>query len=262
MSALDATTRRRLLDFEIALGTATSDEAIEADWGLARLTPSLPLLWDANRISVEKTELSMRELAELADEVLGGAGVSHRTIVVCEEADGRRLFQEAGDVPGWEGELFDYMAWGADSARRPGAEVRETTLAEIVGLRGELMAEWLPEYGGDGAAMARQLLELEARRADAAGDRWFVAPAREPASACCLLSRGEVGQVENVGTLISARGRGLAQAVTLAALAASRAAGHDVTFLSAENDDWPRLMYAKLGFEKVGELHVLRRPPT
>ena len=43
------------------------------------------------------------------------------------------------------------------------------------------------------------------------------------------------------------------------AVAASQEAGHRVTFLGADADDWPRLMYEKLGFETCGTMHVLRR---
>jgi hypothetical protein len=49
--------------------------------------------------------------------------------------------------------------------------------------------------------------------------------------------------------------------VVLAAVAASQAGGNRLTFLSADADGWPRLMYEKLGFEAVGELCLLRRPP-
>lgn len=264
MSSFDLETRRRLLDFEIALDAAVCDETIEAEWGRAFLTPSKPLVWDDSWIALEETGMTMREVAALADEVLGGAGFAHRTVCALDEADGRRLFEEVGDAPGWEVELADYMVWGAESGRSPRAEVRETTLAEIAPLRLALMAEWLKEeYGGDVEATAAQLLALEERRVKVVGDRWFVAPADAPASACCLLSDGEIGQVEEVGTLRSARGRSLAQSVVLTALAESRSAGHQLTFLAADADDWPRLMYEKLGFAKVGELHVLRkRPPT
>jgi ribosomal protein S18 acetylase RimI-like enzyme len=100
------------------------------------------------------------------------------------------------------------------------------------------------------------------RTSAAGGDRWFVAPPERPASACCLLSGDGIGQVEDVGTLSSARGQGLAQAVIKAALAASRKAGHEHTFIVADADDWPRLLYEKLGFETCGVIHVLRRGPT
>ena len=97
------------------------------------------------------------------------------------------------------------------------------------------------------------------RTGEAGGDRWFVAPPEEPAAACCLLSGGEIGQVEDVGTLAAARGQGLAKAVIRAAIAASREAGHRHTFIVADADDWPRLLYEKLGFETCGVLHVLRK---
>jgi GNAT superfamily N-acetyltransferase len=114
----------------------------------------------------------------------------------------------------------------------------------------------------DAEETTEQLLEMNRRYALAAGDRWFVAPPEEPTSACCLLAGEAVGQIEDVGTLASARGHGLARAVTLAALPAAREAGHDVTFLVADADDWPRLMYERLGFEPCGVVHVFRRAPT
>jgi hypothetical protein len=48
--------------------------------------------------------------------------------------------------------------------------------------------------------------------------------------------------------------------VVLAAIAASRAE-NEVTFIVADADDWPRLLYEKLGFSSVGNLHALRRKP-
>jgi hypothetical protein len=38
------------------------------------------------------------------------------------------------------------------------------------------------------------------------------------------------------------------------ALDASREAGHDVTFLIADRDDWPKELYAKLGFDEIGRI--------
>ncbi len=70
-----------------------------------------------------------------------------------------------------------------------------------------------------------------------------------------------IGQVEDVGTLPAARERGLGRAVTLAAAEASAAEGNELTYLGALADDWPRLMYAKLGFEEVGESFIFRRHP-
>ena len=148
--------------------------------------------------------------------------------------------------------------------RRSNEEVREFEWGEafLSPLRRELICGEFPADAEDLEETTRQLLEMSRRTSEAAGDRWFVAPAEKPASACCLLADSEIGQVEDVGTLESARGRGLARAVIRAAVAASREAGHAHTFIVADAEDWPRLLYGKLGFEPCGVLHVLRRAPT
>jgi ribosomal protein S18 acetylase RimI-like enzyme len=258
----DAATARRLLEFELALDASVCEELVEEEWGRAFLCPGLDLVYDASFLTVERPGTTMAEVAELAEEVLGGAGLGHRTVVVLEPAEAARLAGELAAAPGWELERTDYMVWERESGRRPRLAVAEVSLTRIAALRAELIEENLAEGSREPARTARQLVELGRRCGAVAGDRWFVAPAADPQAACCLLSDGTIGQVEDVGTLARARGRGLAQAVVLAALAASRTAGHELTFLSAEADDWPRLMYAKLGFRKVGGILILRRFPT
>ncbi|HEV7770257.1 MAG TPA: hypothetical protein VGO66_06320 [Solirubrobacterales bacterium] len=259
---IDASVRRRLLDFEIGLDRQVSDEVVEEDWGTSFLCPSQPLIWDNSWIAIEQTGLSAAEAIGLGDRVLGGAGFEHRTIVLCDEADGRRLAPEFEAMPGWEVELGRYMTWRGDSGRRGAIEVREATLAEILPLRRELSRESMPPGIARLEETLDQLLEMEARYGDAGGDRWFVAdgPAG-PAAACRLLSGDGIQQVEDVATLERARERGLAQAVVLAALAEARAADPEVIFLVADGADWPQLMYSKLGFEPVGDLHILRKRP-
>src|SRR5262249_44713523 len=102
-------------------------------------------------------------------------------------------------------------------------------------------------------------------RLDRAGSgRWFAAPTEgQPGAACVLYARDGVGQVETVGTRPDARGRGLASAVVLAAVEASKRAGHELTFIVADPEDWPWKLYERLGFERVGVASAfLRRPPS
>jgi ribosomal protein S18 acetylase RimI-like enzyme len=253
-------TRDRLLEFELELDAATCDELVEERWGRAYLCPSLPLVWDASWLAIEEAGMELDEVIGLADRVLGGAGFAHRTVAIIDEAEGRRLLGEAKPPPGWKVERARYMLWTGDTDRRPAAEVRETTLAEVLPLRRELIRSWLPASEADPARTVEELLEMDRRYGDAAGDRWLVAPACEPAAACRLLEKDGIGQVEEVATAGPARGRGLAQAVVLRAIAESREA-NDVTFIVADADDWPGLMYEKLGFTTVGQLHILRRRP-
>jgi GNAT superfamily N-acetyltransferase len=259
----DAATAQRLFEFELALDTRVTERVVDEEWGRAFLCPGLELVYDASFIAIEEPGMTIGEVVALADQVLGGdAGLEHRTVVVLDDTEAARLAGEVGAAPGWEVERTDYMVGEQESGRQPAAPTREVSLEQIAPLRAQLIEENLAEGAREPARTAEQLVELERRCGAVAGDRWFVAPAAEPLAACCLLSDGTIGQVEDVGTLARARGRGLAQAIVLAALAASREAGHELTFLSAEAEDWPRLMYAKLGFRKVGGIQTLRRLPT
>ncbi len=258
----DARTRHRLLDFELGLNAASCDKVEEQEWGRAFLTPSLPLVWDASSLALEAVGLPVEAVARLADEVLGGAGFGHRIVAVCDEADGARLAAEVERLPGWEVERVEYMTWRGDSGRRAAAEAREEDMEAIGGLLDELEGEFFAADASDRVATIAQLIERDRRLGAAAGDRWFVSPAEQPQAACCLLSGDGIGQIEKVATLTRARGGGLAQAVVLAALDAARADDNEVVFIAVDGDDWPRLLYAKLGFETVGELHVLRRTPA
>ena len=49
-------------------------------------------------------------------------------------------------------------------------------------------------------------------------------------------------------TLQEFRKIGLATAIVTHALAESRSTGHDLTFLLAEAEDWPKELYRRLGF--------------
>ncbi|HEX5989212.1 MAG TPA: GNAT family N-acetyltransferase [Solirubrobacterales bacterium] len=251
--------RDRLLDFELAIDRRANEEVVEYRWGRAFLSPSLPLAWDANWALIERAGMTAAEVAAAADESL--VGLEHRAVAIRDEAEGARLAGEMTALPGWEAEQNLFMAW-REAEIVPDPDVREVPLSDCEDLRRELIRGEFPPEMPDLDETAEQLLEMNRRTCAAAGDRWFIAPAQEPAAACCLLSEPGIGQVEDVGTLSSARGRGYAKAVISAALAASREAGHETTFIVADADDWPRLMYEKIGFEPCGTLHVLRRAPT
>ena len=273
--------RDELLAFELALDEKVCDEVHRESWGRLFLTPSAPLIWDANWVGIEEVGLSVDQVAAIADETLGGEGFGHRTICLLDQADGRRMGEEveaeAARWPRWEVERTRYMVWRGGQVAPPLRRShfspdtgdncertwREVALAEIEGLRRRLIAEeTVPTGVPEPQATVDQLFEIDRRYGAAGGDRWFTAPAAgEPLSCCRLLSDGRIGQVEDVGTREGARERGYAKAIVLAAVAAAQADGNAPIFLTAEAADWPQLMYAKLGFETVGDLTILRRRP-
>jgi GNAT superfamily N-acetyltransferase len=255
--------RDALLAFELALDEEVCDEVHREAWGRLFLTPSAPLIWDANWVGIEEVGLSVDQVVAIADDALGGEGMGHRTIALLDEADGHRIGEEieaeAAHWPRWEVERTRYMLWRGGEVG-PGA-AREVRLEEIADLRKALNAELMPA-GGDGPAAALQLFEIDRRYGGPGGDRWFVAPDEsEPQSACRLLRANGIAQVEDVATLTAARERGYAKAIVTTAVAAAQAEGDTTIFLTAEAADWPQLFYGRLGFETVGDLTVLRRRP-
>lgn len=252
--------REQLLQFELELDRRANEEVVEYDWGRAFLSPTLPLAWDANWALVERPGMTAAEVVAAADESLGE--YEHRAIAIRDETEGERLTPQIAEIPGWEAEQNLYMLWRGASDPQAGGDAVETPLGGCEDLRRKLIRNELPADLDSLEETTGQLLEMSRRFGGAGGDRWFVAPPERPVSACCLLSGEGIGQVEDVGTLPRARGKGLAQAVIRAALAASLEAGHEHTFIVADAADWPRLMYKKLGFEPCGVLHVLRTGPT
>ena len=84
----------------------------------------------------------------------------------------------------------------------------------------------------------------------------------EVASGADLYSDGRTAQVEDVSTRPAFRGRGLASAVVLHAVREALAARHDFVFLVADDADWPKQLYARLGFEPLGHKWMFLRPPA
>jgi GNAT superfamily N-acetyltransferase len=82
------------------------------------------------------------------------------------------------------------------------------------------------------------------------------------ASACTLYSVGSVAQIEEVATLLAHRNRGLARAVVLAALESAVTGGAELVFLAADDLDWPKELYGRLGFDRLGTVEAFTRRPS
>jgi predicted GNAT family acetyltransferase len=81
-------------------------------------------------------------------------------------------------------------------------------------------------------------------------------------SAAELYSDGRIAQIEDVATLPEHRRRGYASAVVLRVVEEALATGHDLVFLTALDDDWPKELYARLGFEEIGRSWSFLRAPA
>ncbi|HEY8630123.1 MAG TPA: GNAT family N-acetyltransferase [Gaiellaceae bacterium] len=250
----------RIAAFVRAFEDRRARETMPFRYGTALFNRSLPRLWDWNTLRLESADgASAADLAVEADAVQGGAGLLHRKITVDDAVVAERLAPGFARI-GWKTQPLVVMAHRREPDRIPDlstvAEVSEQALrpARLAAARGD---SWSKD-----PETVRQLLIGKQLRAEVGSIRWFTARVDGvPASYCELYADGRTAQIEDVTTLPEHRGKGLASAVVLRALAAARASGHDLVFLVADADDWPQELYAKLGFDAVGRFYSFLRSP-
>ncbi|MFI1012497.1 GNAT family N-acetyltransferase [Streptomyces sp. NPDC020965] len=162
--------------------------------------------------------------------------------VTRERADGVVVRTLGPDDPALPGALaVPHLAFAA-----PGTGVGNAGVAELAAL--------VREQAGDGS------LEQSAARLRAGLTR-VVAALADGAALCAGQHQpvGRVSEIVGVGTLPSARRRGLGGAVTAALVADARSLGVDTVFLSAGDEDVARI-YAGLGFRQVATA-LIAEPP-
>jgi GNAT superfamily N-acetyltransferase len=259
MTSTDLATRIR--DFERELELRCSTETEPTAFGTAFLNLDFPLRYDSNFVWVEPPlrGVDAEALAADADRVLGQRGLTHRKLYVDDDLHGGRLAAAFLDL-GWSAERLLIMAQVREPEPRPGVQVSELSFAEARPFL-ELVLRRQPY--ADSEEAVRQLTDIRGVYERAAGARFFVAEVDgQPASVCELYVLGDVAQVEDVNTIVEFRGRGLGSAVVLAAAAAARVRGCDVVFLVADDADWPKDLYTRLGFDPVSRFWSFVRTPS
>jgi ribosomal protein S18 acetylase RimI-like enzyme len=251
----------RCISFLRELDRRAAGRQVPFLYGTAYLRDELPSVWSRNYLSLEHdlADATAELVAAEAERVLGEVGVAHRKLEVLDAEAGARLAPGLAKL-GWQVECDVLMV-----AR--GAPDREADLSAAEELsHEELVPVWAEANRTEGRIddedVIHQLAEGKRVLASSIDVRLFGARADGEIGAYCeLYSLDGTAQIENVLTLERHRNRGLARALVLQALAASRAAGNDVTFLLANRDDWPKELYRKLGFDEVGLIYDFVIPP-
>ena len=244
----------RCIEFICGIADRAALQKVPSPYGVAHLNLELPYVWSRNYLFAETNldDASAEQLAAETDRILGDAGLNHRKVELIDAEAGDRL--EPGFATlGWVSECALVMV-----ARRPldrevdTSIVDEVTVEELVPVWAE---GWRSEPRVENEEVVRQLGDNRRVLIDAIDTRLFAGRVDgEIGSYCELYSDGRTGQIENVFTLERFRNRGLARATVTRALEESLAVGHDLTFLLADRDDWPRALYAKLGFDDIGRI--------
>lgn len=178
------------------------------------------------------------------------AEVAAATEAAMEHLHHRKIFTYLELDLGWSNSVHLVMQHRREPDRRiDTAHVRPVHFDEIAPVR---------TYDYEDAVVGEQLNEGQRRVGDAIDVQWYAAFDGDDLAAWChTRSRDGVVQIEDVNTLPAFRGRGHGRAVVQHAL--DQAAG--LVYLEALEEDWPRELYAKLGFDVVDRcFHHLRAP--
>ena len=208
-------------------------------------SPTIPLRYDSNYLLVDDPRSAS------ADELVAEAERSGlRLILVPDEAAGARLADGFRERAGWRIDRHLVMV-----LRRPAERTADLSPVDEVdeaALR-PLRERTIVSQPWGSPELAAQLLAakpLIARRVTA---RFYAVRVGGEVVACSdLYYDGESAQVEDVATVEEHRGRGYATALVLRAVADARAAGNDFVFLVADDEDWPKELYRRLGFDDAG----------
>jgi ribosomal protein S18 acetylase RimI-like enzyme len=218
-------------------------------FGTAVFTPELPSRQDSNLLYLDRLDpgVTAEELRAEAERLFTDAGRQSRVLVFPDAAAGERL---ARGFPGWEVHRHVVMV----QRRPPEAPVDTSAVVEVdeAVLRPARSAQ-IESYPWGSPELAEQLLDARRMLARWQSVRCFaVLVDDEVVSYTDLYSEGGEAQIEDVATLAPYRGRGYAKAVVTRAADEAHAAGTGFLFLVAHEDDWPRELYVRLGFDVVG----------
>jgi len=246
----------RAVEFQRGTVALVAGECRPIDEGWLIRTPSLPQVWSANQVRLTQSVRFSDALA-LAERHM--SDLSYRQLIIEHEPSGERL-EPAFRDDAWkvERELTMVLARPLDR------EVDTSAVAEVDPEAGlGLMARWAGEEPDLKLTEEdlRQVVEFtrqawRARRARCLG---ILGAGGELLAMTSVFSDGDTAQVEDVYTVPEARQRGYARALVTRAVSLARQDGHELTFIAADDDDWPKQLYQRVGFEPVGRTWLFHR---
>lgn len=222
--------------------------------GIAIFHDDLPLINFLNALLLDAPldpALGAAEIARLAERCHTRA--RDRYVVLADADAAERLSPELLDA-GWERRRTLFMTWrGRDPVLDPRAEQISDRVLQAIQRRVYDETPF-PPSAPDGLPEAL----VAAQSALRAGTRSLCFGAGEDglqSMSTLFLDEdddGPVAMVEEVATLSAYRNRGLARAVVSAALDGALRSGAERIVVPTDAEDWPQLLYAKLGFEPLG----------
>jgi ribosomal protein S18 acetylase RimI-like enzyme len=245
----------RAWSFERAMQDLCAAVRREFEYGTAIFNDELRRVYDTNFVRFERGfhELTAEIVEAAADELQ--ASLPHRKVMIPDEAAGARV-ADGLKAKGWRFHTLTTMAYEGPREREPVDGVEEVEPEELRDARQEGLID-----GTRDPDARRQIVAYTELMAGVFPTRLVAARAGggEIGSFCALFQHDRVGQIEEVTTIERHRRRGLGDRVVGGALNASLASGDELTFLVADEGDWPKDWYARLGFVPIGRRFELVR---
>jgi len=247
---------QRALDMERDQLAAAAQRAEPHPLGLLLFDEAHPRVWVHNQLHVTGPAGDIDDLVRVLDEHYGH--LPHRRVVVEDEGEGERQADGFRDR-GWETDVTVYMALREprDHDPEPGL-AEEVSAAEHRAIELETMGE--EAYAKD-EEVRRQLIDARAARQAIVDKGRFVAGVLDGRRVgnTAVYVVGDIVQVEDVATLKAFRRRGVARAMVSLAVELAQDEDADLTWIAADERDWPKELYSKLGFRPIGRIHSFTR---
>ena len=249
----------RAFEFERRWLERLSTRLQRFEFGVAYLDEEYRQRYFSNFLLADKrlNDASAEALIEAGERILGEAGYEHRLIILRDEGWAER-FAPAFQALGFSTSREVTMTHRRDPDRVANLPVEEVPFAVVRSLIQEMYRED-PDLPED---IALLFAEQHGKYERVAGARFFAARVDgRLAGNCELYQGGDDAQVEHVGTLKQFRGRGVARSVILRAVQAARETGARHVFIVTDEEDWPRHLYARLGFDQIGRTWEFLKSP-
>ncbi len=225
-----------------------ADEVKDVGPGWLARSSSLPDVWALNQLRITRPSPPGEVLA-LSEE--HQADLPFRHIRVEPEATALEMVTVLSGA-GWKVDREVLMALMAEPTRQVSAEaVVELNEAQMTGLMRRWLSEDFPKVD---LSRLDQVVQYACREGKLWGERCFgiLGDAGAATAITKLRSREGTAWVEDVYTVPEERTRGFARALVTYAAGLARAAGHEITFIIADDNDWPKHLYESIGFRPLG----------
>jgi ribosomal protein S18 acetylase RimI-like enzyme len=242
--------------------SSSAESSVDWRWGRAFFNERLPRVYDLNFARVEHLTagVTAREVASEVDVVMAPRGLAHRNIAMHDRVLGRQLFDGFKDL-GWRADRHVVMVHRRVPDRIVETDdVIEAAEEDVWPARAEFLRTY--EWCSDEETVDQMHEAYRIWMRVGNGRDFTISQDGSVVSFALLWSRGSTAQIEDVATLPEYRNRGLSRQVVTRAVSEARASGHDLLFLIADENDWPKELYRKLGFDELTTYFYFLKTPS